>query len=601
MSYILNEDDIYAFARDYADGEYRLDGKELYFKYCPYCNGGNHADKETFSINLDSGAFCCFRASCNQHGHFVELARDFKFHLDGIDSKPREYKVLPRREIETKQAAIDYMASRGISEAVTRRYKITVKKSDSAILVFPFCDEYGDIRFIKYRKTNFVKGIDKNKEWSETGMQPYPFGVYQCDNPEKSEDKTLIITEGQIDSLSVAEAGFKNVVSVPTGANGFTWLDVDSTYDWLHKFERLIVFGDYEKGEITLLAELNKRVQIPLYHVRPEDYLGEKDANDILRKYGKEAVAKAVNNAVKCDTPHIKSLSDVKQIDLTDRPKIRTGITGLDKVIGGLYLGTLTVVSGKRGMGKSTFTSQCCVEALEQNYGFFAYSGELTDYFFKSWIDSQIAGGKNMITEHDEYGSESYRLPEYAAKKINLWYRDRAFLYDNTTVDENDEMAGVIAVAEQAIRRYSVKLICIDNLMTAVSTDPKLDLYRAQSIIAKSLASLARKYNVAIILVAHPRKSNGDFDNDTVSGSADITNAADLVINYERVVREDADSIITVTKNRLTGKLIKSDNPVLLRYSDKSKRISDSSKDPDSKVYGAFAAEDDDYPEEFMT
>ena len=160
MSYILNEDDIYAFARDYADGDYRLDGRELYFKYCPYCNGGNHADKETFSINLDNGAFCCFSASCGQHGHFVELARDFKFHLDGIDSKPREYKVLPRREVETKQAAIDYMASRGISEAVTRRYKITVKKSDSAILV----EKNGTVEAINLDFVIRIRDFPKNKK-----------------------------------------------------------------------------------------------------------------------------------------------------------------------------------------------------------------------------------------------------------------------------------------------------------------------------------------------------------------------------------------------------------------------------------------------------
>ena len=59
------------------------------------------------------------------------------------------------------------------------------------------------------------------------------------------ENKTLILTEGQLDSLSVTECGFENAVSVPTGMNGFTW--VPHCWDWVHNFEKIIVFGDLDK------------------------------------------------------------------------------------------------------------------------------------------------------------------------------------------------------------------------------------------------------------------------------------------------------------------------------------------------------------------
>ena len=35
----------------------------------------------------------------------------------------------------------------------------------------------------------------------------------------------LVITEGQIDSLTLAECGVPNAVSVPNGCNGFTFLE----------------------------------------------------------------------------------------------------------------------------------------------------------------------------------------------------------------------------------------------------------------------------------------------------------------------------------------------------------------------------------------
>ncbi len=64
-----------------ARGRGKGKGKELFFRYCPYCNGDGH-DRDTFSVNLENGTFHCFRSSCGKSGHFVEMARDFGYTLD---------------------------------------------------------------------------------------------------------------------------------------------------------------------------------------------------------------------------------------------------------------------------------------------------------------------------------------------------------------------------------------------------------------------------------------------------------------------------------------------------------------------------------------
>ena len=92
-------------------------------------------------------------------------------------------------------------------------------------------------------------------------------------------------------------------------AVGFTWLA--NCWDWVNKFEEIVVFGDYEKGKITLIDTLEKRLQKKVKCVRPEDYLCEKDANDILRKYGKEALVKVVENAELRDVKFVKRLANV--------------------------------------------------------------------------------------------------------------------------------------------------------------------------------------------------------------------------------------------------------------------------------------------------
>lgn len=573
--YDFKSKDVFDFA-SFIGAETKQKGNELFFKYCPQCHGGGN-DKDTFSVNLQTGAFKCFRASCDYHGHFVELARDFGYKLE--DEQQRKYRRLPQPKIESKPKAIEYLESRGISEEVARRYKITTQTNNENILVFPFYDDQNVLQFVKYRKINFDKRFDKNKEWCEAETMPILFGMAQC------EDFTrLVITEGQIDSLSLATCGIKNAVSVPTGALGFTWLA--NCWDWVNKFQEVVVFGDYEKGKITLIETLEKRLQMKVKCVRPEDYLCEKDANDILRKYGKEAIIRAVEGAELRDVKYVKRLATVEAVNLRDLPKIRTGIRPLDRVCGGLLRGHVVLLSGKRGEGKSTFMSQLVAEAIEQDNAVFVYSGELPNYHFKNWLDLQIAGANHICTVRNEYNDEEYYLTDGYVKKINAWYYDKAFIFDNSAVSD-DEYEGLIKVMVDAICRYDIKLVCIDNLMTAMDSDPNTDIYRQQSAFVKKLEKLAQQYDVAIILVAHPKKTNAAFDNDTVSGSSDITNAVSFVFNYQRASDGDeCDSYLMITKNRMNGKLLTGDNAIPLYYSEKSKRIS---ADPNEvKEYGCF-------------
>lgn len=573
--YDFKSKDVFDFA-SFIGAETKQKGNELFFKYCPQCHGGGN-DKDTFSVNLQTGAFKCFRASCDYHGHFVELARDFGYKLD--DEQERKYRRLPQPKIESKPKAIEYLESRGISSEVAKRYKITTQTNNENILVFPFYDDQGVLQFVKYRKMNFDKRFDKNKEWCEAETMPILFGMAQC------EDFTrLVITEGQLDSLSLATCGIKNAVSVPTGALGFTWLA--NCWDWVNKFQEVVVFGDYEKGKITLIETLEKRLQMKVKCVRPEDYLCEKDANDILRKYGKDAIIKAVESAELRDVKYVKRLATVEAVNLRDLPKIKTGIRPLDRVCGGLLRGHVVLLSGKRGEGKSTFMSQLVAEAIEQDNAVFVYSGELPNYHFKNWLDLQIAGSNHICTTRNEYNDEEYYLTEGCVKKINAWYYDKAFIFDNSAVSD-DEYEGLIKVMVDAICRYDIKLVCIDNLMTAMDGDPNTDIYRQQSAFVKKLEKIAQQYDVAIILVAHPKKTNAAFDNDTVSGSSDITNAVSFVFNYQRAADDDeCDSYLMVTKNRMNGKLMTGGNAIPLYYSEKSKRIS---ADPNEvKEYGCF-------------
>lgn len=589
MLYEFKEADAYSFAR-HVGIQARQRGHNLHFKTCPYCRSTK--DKDTFAIDLETGQFKCLRASCGVSGNMIQLSRDFDFSLgyaaDEYYRPKKRYKRLPTPKVPIvpKDKAIAYLESRGISAEVAKRYEITVHAKHENTLVFPFFDEKGILQTIKYRDTEYFPGkkfTDKDgkerkspKEWIEEGCRPILFGMKQCND----KFDRLVVTEGQLDSLSVATAGMENAVSVPNGAQGMTWIPY--CFNWMSKFKEIIVFGDYEKGHMTLLEDIQKRFPNKIKHVREQDYRGCKDANELLQKHGKDAVRQAVENAVLVPINRVLSLAQVEGVNIYELPKLKTGISQLDRTLyGGLPFGMVCIIAGKRGDGKSTLASQIMANAVEQNYSTFAYSGELPNYLYKSWFDFQIAG-RNHITENQtQYGTVNRFITNKNQELINAWYQYKAYIYDNRIID-SDEKEDLLKTLENSIMQYGIKVALIDNLMTAMYVDELQgsDKYDQQGRFVRELTKIAIRYDVLILLVAHRRKNAFTSDaNDEISGSGDITNLAGITLSYDRGGKKEIEKgfmdesqrkLITA-KNRLFGKIdLKG---IILDYDEKSKRI----------------------------
>ena len=167
------------------------------------------------------------------------------------------------------------------------------------------------------------------------------------------------------------------------------------------------------------------------------------------------------------------------------------------------------------------------------------------------------------------------RLKESAIEKINKWYEGNIWIYDNEIALMEDQES-LSELLERVINQYEVRVILIDNLMTALDLEPidSTEKYEKQSLFMKKLTRLALKYNVLIILVAHQRKNGNSNVNDNVSGTADIANLASVVMSYDRsnIVGDSPDvRKLKITKNRLYGDL--NTEGITLNYDPLSKRI----------------------------
>lgn len=567
---------IHLFPRDI-----RLRGDEMQLRECPYCHSQH--DQWTFAININTGTFNCKRSSCSVKGNMITLAKDFDFSLGrdtdeyehiGVWRKFKTFKE-PMKEIESKDPAIEFMKSRGISEEIARKYEITTKAGQDNVIAFPFRNEDGALTFIKYRNATFEKGVTQgSKEWCEADTKPILFGMNHC-----SDGGTLVMTEGQIDSLSLAEAGIENAVSVPTGKNGFTW--VPYCWDFLARFDELIVFGDREGETITLLDEMTKRFHGAVKYVPPEMYHGYKDANDLLRAEGPEAVRAAVKAAMLVPDDFIKELKDVVPNEADNEPVFQTNIMRFDSMTGGLYPGQLVILTGERGRGKSTFASQLVVNAAAAGIKSFIYSGEMPNAAVKEWIERQIAGPDCINVVVKPNGYEKMSINAMYLDQIAAWHDGMVYIYDTDAL-VNTEDDGVekdlLGKVRKAIVQYGCRFIIIDNLMTALDDNLSFDIYRQQAVFVKKLKRLAARFGVVILLIAHPKKQAKDskgFENDDVLGSSNITNFADIIMRYDVPSKKEQDAdkrILELTKGRRDGKRGKFE----MFYDPKSKRITDS-------------------------
>lgn len=241
---------------------------------------------------------------------------------------------------------------------------------------------------------------------------------------------------------------------------------------------------------------------------------------------------------------------------------VATGFTELDIRLSGLSECAMTILSGKRGQGKSTWASQLALNLVNGGGRVCFYSGELSAATFQSWIVKQAAGSKYLSHYVDSFGADRYHVEPFIEDRIKSWLIDKFILYDNS-VTKSSERNSILERFMMAKRFYNCNYFFVDNLMTAKYTkDVDRDYFRQQSNFSGELTDFAMQEKVHVVLVAHPRKGeSGDF-NDDVAGLSDITNRASNVFFLQRLTDSEVakmgyDSLLNISKNRDHGALAK--------------------------------------------
>lgn len=446
-----------------------------------------------------------------------------------------------------------YLKTRWLTDETLKHFGIMSFENNIAI---PYMDNSG-ITGVKHRKP--IKKPPKPKYLSISGSQ---FGLFNRLNADTSIP--LVIVEGEIDCMIVYQAGYKNVVSVGTGANALNKL-ISQEKNFLNQFPYLIVFSDNDEAgdnmDEKMLKEFPEKVKLVDKKLCTQ--------NDINLEYhfnGAEKIMQIIDSA-KLKIEGLRNLDEepYKGLSVLDGKFIPTGIESIDHALNDLAPRLTTLITGRSNGGKSTVVNQLIANAIDKGNKVLLINGEGFPETIINNLYKIVIGRNEEYYQYKQINKRKFKEPKpHVLEALKKWHKGKLTIF-NKGDSKLKKTNQLLAVVKQEIRQNKYNLVVIDNLMSVLSVEKASEKNEAQADFMQECCNLAQNENAHITLVLHPNKTlskDSDMDFEQISGNSDLYNKADNIIAVKREFDEDvlAQGIhgqVSVLKNRVFGDLIK--------------------------------------------
>ena len=465
---------------------------------CPQCSHTrkNKADKP-LSVNIDKGVYNCH--NCGWGGSVL-----FK--------EKKEYVKPVTVEVKISDKVLEWFASRGITKATLAHWKV----GESYEYMPQVNAKRNTINFNYYRKSELinVKYRDAAKNFKMVSGAELIF--YGLDNIEKLD--RVYIVEGEMDALSLHEAGIYSVCSVPNGASkGNQRLEyLDNCWKYFEEKTEIVLCTDNDKAGLALRKELARR--LGTYRCKYVDFGQYKDANEVLIAEGATALREYLNNAKTFPLEGVLNVSDIWDSVLNYN---ENGVVNYSLHLGDsddffkIAFGEWTVVTGIPNSGKSDVIDQLCVN-LAVRYGFRSAMFAPESFPYEGHI-KRIA---NKLNERNCNNEQLNRTKDFIEEHF-FWVK----------IDlENLTLKSILDHFKQLVFQKGVNILVIDPWNMLDHSAQKDHSY--VGVMLSEITQFCQQTNTHLFLVAHPRKLdsiNGVFRKPNlydISGSSDFYNKA---------------------------------------------------------------------------
>jgi len=546
----------------------RRAGKNMFV--CPLCGSGSKGGRDSDgAFHLSGDRWYCH--ACQKGGDIFTLyaeinqldtVNDFPEINTGlaqalgvtqIDSARRDFtperkevrqevkQINPERltQIETFASQLagspaeTYLKERGFSDEIIQKFKLGYDKAKNAVVIpYPGTD---------YFTERLINPGDRNKYDNLPGEAP-TFMIKQ------SDQDFYFVTEGQLDALSMIQAGAKNVIASHYPSK------IEKLIGEI-KIDGAVIVADHdEPGEkiAQSLTDLFNEKKIKSLVVYPPE--GFKDSNDVLRSDPKkltELLSQGAKQLQEIEAPatifkivnvseYLESDAFGADIEYFRKYKNRkTGFSNIDKYLT-LYPG-LACLTGATSLGKTSFSVQLADQLIEK--------GETVLYFSLEQLPIELvtkslarkyylAGGHNFNNIDIKNGASDDTL--ISVKKAHAQTARR---FNIIECDFTVSADMIVEYVEEYIKANQVKPIVIVDYLQIISAPEgqRMDDRERIDDAVKKLKRLSKDNELFVLMISNMARSTyrEKIGEDSFKESGLIEYTCDYLFGLQLAILED--------------------------------------------------------------
>lgn len=578
---------------------------------CPICQNGTGADGDGMAINRKDPErvhLKCFK--CGFYGDIIDLIKQAR----GLSSDAEAFATV-RDELritidETEEAGIvvrqavpiqpeperdytdyfaqmnanldgakEYLSSRGISLETARRYLLGYDMRYKAggdvwrALIIPTSQN-------SYVARNTDGKADKGARYRKTGK----VSIYNAKALQNAQKRPVFVTEGELDALSIIEAGGLACALGSTSNAGKL-----AEYLKEHPTESVLLLAlDNDEAGRKATEELERHLS-GLHFAKVDIYGDSKDANEELQRdpEGLRAAIRAEEAKYKPGAATIHSF--LQAISGRRYEPEKTGLIPLDNLLcGGFLRQSLIMMGAAPGMGKSFFAQQLFEGMARNGHNVLYFNLEMSREQMLARSFARIAHVRERSTMAAIDILQGYRWTREQREMIEnriapLYIEEYAphMVYNPAggTADLDSILKAMEKAAERAIEAGIAAPLVVIDYLHLLRGEGREDAQTTLKRAVDAFKGYAMKYNsIVFCILAFNRASNKDGKVTQESGrdTSAIEYSGDLMLglNFAKVedneeseladkIREAAreegekqgwtDYKLKVLKNRLQG------------------------------------------------
>ena len=515
------------------------ESKEVGKTKCPAC-----PSSDGFAIYDDGHGYCfvCnhYERNINEEEEDMAVAAPQITSLELFESQLGDYRGCQ---------------DRGIKKSIAEHYGVRATYDSERNITAYNYPYYKDNELIAYKVRTLPKQFKTVGDFKDV----WPFGCQSFG----MGGKRLVITEGEFDAMSVAQASMDHynkiypAISIASASNLKSLLQAR---EWIRSFEEVVLFFDNDAAGKKAIKEAANIIGIDKVKIATTT---AKDPCELYKASGYQGVMRAIWDAqpfspagiVVGHDPVWEQYLARRSTESVAYPACLTGINDKTK---GMRFGEITLFTSGTGSGKSTVIKEIVLDLLDKTadkIGMISLEesvGDTAEKFIQMKLERNLQEYDVSLEEQEEasravFGTEQLVLLDHQGS-----------VGDESLIDKIEYMA-----------LMGCKYLILDHITIAVSEGA--EGYTGNEAIDKvmsDLLKLTKKHNIWLGVISHLRKVQGGgstFEQgklpsmDDIKGSGSIKQISFDIIGFARDMANEDEEIrntinFIVLKSRFTGK-----------------------------------------------